>query len=105
MFTFVPSTTVPKKSRFDYYTTNPNEMFSSGFEPRPLLKRLLSLFSQATFGMIAYNDQYPESLSADPLLSVPQSWGGGAHAKGVIGLGPEKGFWLVHSMPQFPGNF
>lgn len=54
--------------------------------------------------MISYNDEYPESLSADPTLKVPSFWPGGAHAKGVIGLGDSQGFWLVHSMPQFPGE-
>ncbi|GAM17409.1 hypothetical protein SAMD00019534_005840 [Acytostelium subglobosum LB1] len=41
---------------------------------------------------LMYNDQ-PTGIS------VPSSY---AHSKGVIGFSDSQGFWLIHSVPQFP---
>jgi deoxyribonuclease-2 len=45
-----------------------------------------------TEGWIMYNDE-PPSGAKD---------GSRAHAKGVLGLGSDAGFWLIHSTPRFP---
>lgn len=41
-----------------------------------------------------WNDEFPGG--------EPPEWAGGAHAKGVLGLGMASGFYLLHSVPKFP---
>lgn len=41
-----------------------------------------------------WNDEFPGG--------EPPEWAGGAHAKGVLGLGTATGFYLLHSVPKFP---
>ena len=59
------------------------------------LKTLYSMPNDTAF--IYYNDEVPpaDGGHVDPVR---------AHAKGVLGLGREDGFWLVHSVPKFPNN-
>ena len=45
-------------------------------------------------GYIMWNDEF--------LGGEPPVWEGGAHAKGVLGLGLTQGFYLLHSVPKFP---
>ena len=49
---------------------------------------------QAEAGYVMWNDEFPGGS--------PSFWEGGAHAKGVIGLGQASGFYLLHSVPKFP---
>ena len=49
---------------------------------------------QADTGYVMWNDEFPGG--------DPPEWAGGAHAKGVLGLGPTSGFYLLHSIPKFP---
>lgn len=46
-----------------------------------------------------YSDEYPD-MRGQPA----HCWGWGAHAKGVLGFGPQRGFWLTHSIPKTPGH-
>ncbi|KAM8825841.1 deoxyribonuclease-2-alpha [Synchiropus picturatus] len=49
---------------------------------------------------ILYNDQQPDGV---PAVRKKHSYRGhGGHAKGVVMLDKEQGFWLVHSTPRFP---
>ncbi|KAL3136087.1 deoxyribonuclease II activity protein [Trebouxia sp. C0010 RCD-2024] len=45
-------------------------------------------------GYVMWNDEFPGG--------EPPEWAGGAHAKGVLGLGTATGFYLLHSVPKFP---
>ena len=47
-------------------------------------------------GYIMWNDEFPGGK--------PPVWEGGAHAKGVLGLGLNQGFYLLHSVPKFPAS-
>lgn len=49
-------------------------------------------FFGSSISHVAYNDQKPTSLRSSA----------GAHAKGVVALRADTGFWLVHSVPKFP---
>lgn len=42
---------------------------------------------------IIYNDQPPDAKSSSSSY---------AHAKGIVGMDRDTGFWLIHSMPKFP---
>ncbi|KAG2450134.1 hypothetical protein HYH02_000237 [Chlamydomonas schloesseri] len=48
----------------------------------------------SSLGYVLYNDADPEGV---------EHWDG-AHAKGVLLLGPEGGAWITHSFPRYPGR-
>jgi deoxyribonuclease-2 len=49
--------------------------------------------NSSSTGWIMYNDEFPDGTTKSA-----------AHAKGVLGLEPESGFWLIHSTPRFPAG-
>ena len=54
----------------------------------------ISSSSSNVRGYVMYNDADPEGV---------EHWAG-AHAKGVLVLGPEGGAWVTHSFPRYPGR-
>ncbi|GAQ90240.1 hypothetical protein KFL_006170080 [Klebsormidium nitens] len=66
----------------------------------PLAKTLLPLYAnQVNTSYVMYSDEYPD-ITGQPA----HCWGWGAHAKGVLGFGPQRGFWLTHSIPKTPSH-
>ncbi|KXZ46100.1 hypothetical protein GPECTOR_47g377 [Gonium pectorale] len=65
-----------------------NEASSSQPPPRPPPPAANST------GYVFYNDADPEGV---------EHWGF-AHAKGVLLFGPERGVWITHSFPRYPGR-
>eukprot|EP00457_Paulinella_chromatophora_P007313 gb/GEZN01007336.1/.p1 GENE.gb/GEZN01007336.1/~~gb/GEZN01007336.1/.p1 ORF type:complete len:380 (-),score=40.91 gb/GEZN01007336.1/:236-1375(-) len=43
-------------------------------------------------GFVLYNDESPNGKDSSSR----------GHTKGVVGLNPEAGFWLIHSLPKYP---
>ncbi|KAK2954170.1 putative deoxyribonuclease II family protein [Blattamonas nauphoetae] len=58
----------------------------------PLALTLAPLYNNQAETSFMYNDDTPDGKTG-------QSYG---HTKGVIGQAANEGFWLVHSVPQFP---
>ena len=62
-----------------------------------LANTLQPLYRQNDTAFMLYNDETPPSDGGHVDFVR-------AHAKGVLGLGEQNGFWLVHSVPKFPNN-
>eukprot|EP01117_Protostelium_nocturnum_P005987 TRINITY_DN2153_c0_g1_i1.p1 TRINITY_DN2153_c0_g1~~TRINITY_DN2153_c0_g1_i1.p1 ORF type:complete len:352 (-),score=85.79 TRINITY_DN2153_c0_g1_i1:158-1213(-) len=60
--------------------------------PGALEKTLGQIYDDDSLGRVLYNDE-------DPSSSNHESFG---HTKGVMGFDGKSGFWLVHSVPQYP---
>ncbi|OTF83599.1 hypothetical protein BLA29_009006 [Euroglyphus maynei] len=58
---------------------------------KPILKN-----NHQNYNQIWYNDQKPTKRT--------RSTSTGAHAKGVIVFDGKTGYWLLHSIPQFPSD-
>lgn len=60
-------------------------------------RSLLPLYQNASqLAFLLYNDQPPKSSGSQDFVAIR------GHTKGVLLLDQEGGFWLVHSVPQFP---
>ncbi|KAH7638933.1 deoxyribonuclease ii family protein [Dermatophagoides farinae] len=58
------------------------------------LKSILKNENNKHYNLIFYNDQKPSTRT--------RSSSTGAHAKGILAMYGKTGFWLLHSIPQFP---
>ncbi|XP_074601100.1 deoxyribonuclease-2-alpha-like [Brevipalpus obovatus] len=91
--------------RYTYITSNDEDKSKFKLSPKDMNEEDNIFFNTVSpiysdpkkYEYIFYNDQYGDkkfNRSDETYLKT-------AHAKGVLGIGEETGFWLIHSIPHF----